>query len=339
MVVVERRGPSEMRVAREAVAQTRILNILQKQGVANLRTLEHKIADAGPYNQRVQPHIITSAKQALLRRGDLIITDYERSQWYHRANENPAKIQARLAELQPIWARFTNGATAARTGQALEIAVWRALRAAGIDVYGGFDDLNQHDDSKLYHKVELQSFNGATIGKHALDFIVRVGNHHCGIEVKNTRPWFYAHDPDLRELIRKALTLQVQPVLIARRIQYVTFRVLGTCGLIMHETYNQRMANADTELANLARHKDLLGYHDIRTGNLADARLANFFTKSLPAIVDQAQEKVARYRDLLWAFSAEKMAYEEFAARVRRREQGQNEDNDWPDEASEGQVD
>lgn len=321
-----------MRIERETIARTRILNILQKQGAANLRTLEHKIADAGPYNQRVQPHIITSAKQALLRHGDLAITDYERSQWFHLANADPNRIRARLAELQPIWSRFTNGATAARTGQALEIAVWRALREAGIDVYGGFDDLTAHDDSKLYHKVELQSFNGATLGKHALDFIVRVGGHHCGIEVKNTRPWFYAHDPDLRELIRKALTLQVQPVLIARRIQYVTFRVLGACGLIMHETYNQRMATADAELADLARHKDLLGYHDIRTGNSADSRLTHFFAKNLPAILDEARSKVIRYRDLLWAFGAEKMSYEEFSARVRRREQGQKEDNDWPED-------
>ncbi|UAJ12967.1 hypothetical protein [Polymorphobacter megasporae] len=202
---------------------------------------------------------------------------------------------------------------------------------AGIDVYGGFANLDSHGDSTLYSKTELQTFNGATLGKHALDFIIRIDKHHCGIEVKNTRPWFYAHDSDLRELIRKALTLNVQPILIARRIQYVTFRILGTCGLIMHETYNQRMAVADEALAAQARHKDMLGYHDIRTGNLPDARLLHFFRKNLPTLLDTAQEKVAKYRDLLWAFGAEKMPYDEFSARVRRRELGQNEDNDWPD--------
>lgn len=261
-----------------------------------------------------------------------MISEYEKSQWFHLANENPARVKERLAELQPLWAAFTNGATAGRTGQALEIAVFRAVLEAGIDVYGGFGDLTAHDDTKLYSKSELQSFNGATLGKHALDFILRVGDHHCGVEVKNTRPWFYAHDLDIRELIRKALTLKVQPVLVARRIQYVTFRVLGTCGLIMHETYNQRMAVADEDLAVKVRHKDLLGYHDIRTGNLTDARLTRFFSKNLPAILDEAQAKVAKYHDLLWAFGAEKMPYEEFSARVRRRELGQPEDNDWPDE-------
>ena len=305
---------------------------MQKQGVANLRTLEHKIGDAGPFNQRIQPHILTAVKKNMLREGSLAISEYEKSQWYRLANENPARIKARLAELQPIWAAFTNGATAARTGQALEIAVFRALMEAGIDVYGGFGDLDAHDDGKLYSKNELQSFNGATLGKHALDFIVRVGNHHCGIEVKNTRPWFYAHDTDLRELVRKALTLKVQPVLIARRIQYVTFRVLGTCGLIMHETYNQRMAVVDDALAAMARHKDLLGYHDIRTGNLPDARLLHFLKNNLPGLLDEAQTKITKFHDLLWAFGAEKMPYDEFAARVRRRELGQKEDNDWPDD-------
>lgn len=268
----------------------------------------------------------------MLREGLLSISELDRSQWFHLANENPETIAARLAELQPIWTQFTDGATVARTGQALEIAVFRALREARIDVYGGFGDLEAHDDSKLYSKTELQSFNGATLGKHALDFIVRVGNHHCGIEVKNTRPWFYAHEPMLRDLIRKALTFKVQPVLIARRIQYVTFRVLGTCGLILHETYNQRMAQSDAELADRVRHKDLLGYHDIRTGNHADPRLIKFFAVSLPSILEEAASRVERYHDLLWAFATREMQYDEFAARVRRREQGQKEDNDWPEE-------
>ena len=35
------------------------------------------------------------------------------------------------------------------------------------------------------------------------------------------------------------------------------------------------------------------------------------------------------YKDLLAAFVADDTAYEEFAARVRRRERGLNEDSDW----------
>ena len=118
-------------------------------------------------------------------------------------------------------------------------------------------------------------------------------------------------------------------MLIARRISFVTFRVLGTCGVIMHETYNQRMANADAALAARVRDKDLLGYHDIRVGNDPDARLTKFISVNLPGLVPDSRAKLAVYSDLLEAFATGAMAYKEFAARVRRRELGQNEDNDW----------
>lgn len=309
------------------------MSILTKQVVANWRTLEHKISDAGPSNQRIQPHIITPAKKALLKSKRIAVTEFQKSNWFHLVGENPERVEARLAELQPIWSAFTDGAVVSRTGQALEIAVYRALISApNINVFGGFSDLEAHSDATLYSKQELQTFNNATLGKHALDFIVGVGADFCGIEVKNTRPWYYAHDPDIREAIRKALTLKVHPVFIGRRIQYVSFRVLGTCGVIMHETYNQRMASADADLANRARHKDLLGYHDIRVSNEPDARMTRFFNEHLPVLVQTAKPKLEKYHDLLWAFATKEMAYAEFSARVRRRESGQKEDNDWPDE-------
>lgn len=329
----------EKRIEREQVARKRIVSILKKQVVANWRTLEHKIGDAGPNPVRVQPHILTPAKRELMKKSVLGVEMRGKSSWFYLAGEDREKINARLAELWPIWDAFTEGALVGRTGQALEIAVFKALLAApGINVFGGYTDLNAHDDSTLYSKQEVQAFNGASLGKQALDFIISVGSVHCGIEVKNTRPWYYAHDADLREAIRKALTLKVVPVFVARRIQYVSFRVLGACGVIMHETYNQRMASADTALADLARHKDLLGYHDIRVSNDPDPRMTRFFNDQLPGLAEAAVAKLDAFHDLLWAFATNEMPYAEFSARVRRREQGLKEDNDWP-EQEEGQYD
>ncbi len=45
------------REARQDIAETRILRALTVLTVANQRTLEQKISDAGPFNQRVDPHI------------------------------------------------------------------------------------------------------------------------------------------------------------------------------------------------------------------------------------------------------------------------------------------
>jgi hypothetical protein len=118
-------------------------------------------------------------------------------------------------------------------------------------------------------------------------------------------------------------------VIIARRIPYVTFRLLRPCGVIVHQTYNQLFPLSDQALADRARHKRNLGYHDIRVGNAPDARLLKFIGKNLPAIAEGARSRFDEYRDLLTDFVSGALSYDEFAARVRRRQSGTNEDHDW----------
>src|SRR5208282_696413 len=132
---------------------------------------------------------------------------------------------------------------------------------------GRFRDLTAHDDSFLYRKEEPPQHIGANElrGEERLDFLVRHSRAgYLGIECKNTRPWLYPHDTDVREALVKCLALDVVPVIIARRIPFVSFKILSTCGVIMHETYNQLLPNADAALAARAKDKKLLGFHDIR---------------------------------------------------------------------------
>jgi len=328
------------RKEREEIAARRIVRVLQAQTVANLRTLEQKIADAGPSPLRVDPHILTPVKASLIKSGRLVQVDQANAQWLHLDDENPEKVAARLATLKGIWAEFVSQKVSRRTGQALEIGVFRAILAAdGVMPFGGFLDLDTHDDDKLFSKNEIHTLNGRSLGKLALDFIVAAGGDHCGVEVKNTRPWFYPHDQELKDAIRKARTLDVVPVLVARRIHFTVFKVLGACGVILHQTFNQLMAKADTDLADKAREKTLLGYHDIRVSNAADARLSRFFSVNLPPLVGPARQKLADYGDLLDAYVTNEMAYDEFAGRVRRRQQGLPEDGDWPDDGTQAEID
>ena len=255
------------------------------------------------------------------------------AQWLHLTDTDPLAVTAKFETLRPIWESFTAAPVTRRTGQALEVAIWRALQAApAIVTIGGFHDVDSHDDATLFAKQEIQILNGKTLGKESLDFIAQIDRHFVGIEAKNIRPWLYPHDEEIRTAVRKALTLDVIPVIVARRIQYASFRVLGTCGVIMHETYNQRLANADAAIAEQAKHKDLLGYHDIRTGNAPDARLTRFLADQLPGLLDRSRAALDQYRDLLEAYASKDISYAEFAARVRRRRNGQNEDADWPEE-------
>jgi hypothetical protein len=107
--------------------------------------------------------------------------------------------------------------------------------------------------------------------------------------------------------------------------------LLNACGVIVHQTYNQLFPAADQSLADSAKHKDNLGYHDIRLSNTPDPRLIDFIGNNLPATLPEQREKFDEYKDLLADFADRAMGYPEFAARVRRRKAGVNEDSDWPD--------
>ena len=173
-------------------------------------------------------------------------------------------------------------------------------------------------------------------GEQRLDLLIRhreVG--WAGIEAKNIREWLYPGRKEITDLLGKAVALDCVPILIARRIPFVTFKVLSACGVIFHQTYNQLLPEADRELAEKAKDKQLLGYHDIRMGNQPDARLIKFVTTTLPQILPEARKRFDEYQDLLDDFASGMRSYEEFAARVRRRSEGVDEDRDWepPDDS------
>lgn len=327
------------RAARLELAKLRLQRILSSHGIATARTLENKISDGGPYNQRIDPHILTTARNELVTAGTIVRTVQANVPWYSLRSANPAFVQERFGTQLPIHQRLTQHAFTTRLGQTLEIAASRALSAIEKgEYYGIFADLTQHDDSAPYSKIEPPSQIGNRVlpGARKLDFIFRHDSAgYLGIECKNVREWIYPNREELKDLIQKCLYLDCVPVLIARRIPFVTFKVFSPCGVIFHENYNQFFPYADTELAELARAKDNLGYHDLRIGNDPDARLRKFVIENLSLVAQEARERFEKFRDLLEMLVFGAMPYTQFAARVRRRTLGQNEENDW----DEGQPD
>jgi len=148
----------------------------------------------------------------------------------------------------------------------------------------------------------------------------------AGIEAKNTREWLYPDRQEIRDLLLKCCAIDAVPVLLARRLSYSTFSILHRTGVIVHETYNQRYPYADADLAELARHKDLLGYFDIRVGNEPDSRLDTFLHANLPLLIPPARARFEEYRDLLAKYAHAQVSYPEFAWRVRQRATGKDED-------------
>ena len=190
-----------------------------------------------------------------------------------------------------------------RVGQALEISVYKALLAQqNPDFLGSFINLDSHADGTLYEKEEpSSSLSGRHLpGKKKLDFLVRHASAGwAGIEAKNIRQWLYPDRKEIHDLLLKCVALDCVPVLVARRIPFVTFKLLSQCGVVLHQTYNQLLPETEQELAAKARDKNLLGYHDIRTGNSPDSRLTKFIVVNLPSVLPQARERFDEYKDLL----------------------------------------
>ena len=315
------------------LACRRLVRVIGRHGIAIGRTLEQKISDGGPANQRIDPHVLTDARHQLIDEGEVVELRQNDTPWFYLASTSEEVLRSRLNEQLSVFEAVHSGEFTTRMGQTLEIAVVKALMQQDcLEYLGGFDNLEDHDDSTIYSKEEPpRLLSGRRLpGKKRLDFLCL--HHKCGgvaIEVKNVRQWLYPNHAEVVDLIAKAVALDCVPVLIARRIPFVTFRVLRPCGVVMHQTYNQLYPAADHDLATEARDKRLLGYHDIRVGNQPDTRLVKFIGTNLPSVLPAARERFEEYKDLLTDFGDRTMEYKEFAARVRRRSQGTEEDNDW----------
>ena len=298
-----------------------------------MRTLEQKISDAGPYDQRVDPHILTEARRNLADAGQLSFYDDHPTtgRWYYLRETPELKWQHRLDKLRPIAHRIQTGNRGKLIGQALEIAVYKSLKQAHAEHHlhflGGFPELDD-DDSRLFQKEEPQMVNGRSLpGRQALDFyVIHPTAGVAGIEVKNIREWIYPESEEIRETVSKCCVLDAVPVVICRRYSYSTYSVLHKCGVLLFQNYNQLYPVSETELADKARHKRLLGYHDIRVGNTPSSRLLAFIGENLPRILPAARERFDQYRDLLSDFADENKSYKSFAGRARRRSDGVDED-------------
>ena len=318
---------------RNRVARDRLVRVLANHGIATARTLEQKIADAGPGNLRVDPHVLTPVRNALIEEGRIRVIEEGGVPWFHLPETPPADVRKRLDKQLPVYRRFTKGSRGKRVGQCLEIAIYKALQSqVPLEYLGGFSDLDDHGDDRLYSKEEPpRALSGRRLaGDRRLDFLIRDPEAGwAGVEAKNIREWLYPNREEITDLLGKAVQLDCIPVLIGRRIPFVTFKVLSPCGVVFHQTYNQLLPEADRELADKARHKRLLGYHDIRVGNEPDKRLLKFVGTNLPRILPAARERFDEYKDLLEAFASHEIEYKSFAARVRRRSQGRYEEGDW----------
>ena len=141
------------------LAKKRIRSVLSRHTIASHRTLEQKIADAGPSNQRINPHVLATAYHQLKTTGELVHHQEDNGNWFYLATEPRDLVQVRLAAQLPLWRLTQDKALTMRIGQALEIAVYRAmLPQNSYRFLGAYPNLSAHDDKTLYSKDEPREY-------------------------------------------------------------------------------------------------------------------------------------------------------------------------------------
>ncbi len=225
-----------------------------------------------------------------------------------------------------------------RMGDALEISVFRALRTSRLNSLGGFRGLTEAPTTAPIRKEEPPAiFNGRELqGNKRFDFLVGT-NQWAGLECKNIREWLYPDREEIKHMLTKAIELDMPPILVGRRIPFVTRRLLKPAGVMMWETRNQFYANEHANIAAQMKEKTSLGFFDIKVTDFPDNLLSDFITRMISEDLPQARDNFDRYKDLLELYAYGRMGYREFSARLRRREQGINENNDDPEEPDEGE--
>ena len=257
----------------------------------------------------------------MVKKGDLVEIKHAGTNWYHLPDADPALLDERLDVLSTLYKRARD--ITPLIGQALEIAAFKTLSAqTTLSFFGHFKDLDAHDDSTPYGKVEPPNFltGKSTPTDKRLDFLLQLDRAgFVGLELKNVREWYYPRRPEVRDFLLKCCALDVVPVLIVRRRHISLFNIFNPCGVITHETYNQLYPETTRDLAAQVKHKDLLGYHDIRVGNSPDHRLTYFITRNLPKVLPAHRKRFDRFKGLLYEYANQTITYAEFVERLQER--------------------
>lgn len=249
------------------------------------------MSEAGPGDQRPNPHLITKALGNLRERG---LLEEKRESRDEEGRFHALKASLGVTATDEAWMR--------RRGIYL---VYRTL--ARHQEYCG-DVLERIVDSALERSGVVSGFEGRFPGcrlpeTRPLDFVVNIGGVRWGGEVKNLRKWLY---PDCWEIwlaISKCCEADVVPMMVARKFHHVSFSFFKEIGALGYQTHFQFFHPAVAEQMQGVRAVDGLGFKDIRFGNETDQNLIRFFAKTVTRMAPSCREKFERSKDILREFA------------------------------------
>lgn len=271
-------------IERLALAKKRIKSVLLVRFYATTRQLESKISEGGPTPQRCDPHVISQALREMVADNEIkVVTHPVHNNRFFYLPELELKAKSRKAlalrrkNIDELYSQYIQLAKSDSRicGDALETVVRNAFKDAQ-----GFYEIGSKEHPVL-------TFGGRTISG-ALDgtYLLSGKQILIAVEAKNIREWIYPSSEELWSLIHKANTIssdscRVLPVIICRKIPYYAFAAFKQIGLLGFEVHNQFFDPSVADCLTDIKHKDGLGFHDIKTELVYPPKLLSFLTETV----------------------------------------------------------
>lgn len=128
------------------------------------------------------------------------------------------------------------------------------------------------------------------------------------VEDKNIRDWFYpdSRAEDLARMIAKALTNNTPPMLVTRKVPYVTRLMLKRIGILAFEMHHQYFHPEVADEMAEVRHTDGLGFHDVRFTIDANPNLTRYLDRLSSGVIEDYADIFRSNEDVLTAFAVER---------------------------------
>ena len=136
-----------------------------------------------------------------------------------------------------------------------------------------------------------------------LDFVVELGGTLWGGEDKNFREWIYPDSWEVWYVISKCCEIGAVPLLITRKLAYVTFLFFGKCGMVGYQTHFQYFHPIVAPELERVKAVDGLGYKDLRFTLEPDALMIRMFGSTLPRIGPDFTNRFAARKALLLQYA------------------------------------
>ena len=261
------------------VAFIRILNILRKHKIANVRTLEVKISECG--KRKAAPHWITAALRELATQGIVIARRDEGwpCEVYHLAATNPDEIDRELAGKVPllkIFHHFSSRSTANGPGPIAERIVGDAFAQNNnftIIQWGNVTNVGGINLPSTGRRPG--SADGLILARGPTTTLDTLGL----VEIKNGRGQIAPTSPIVWKIIREAYATDTVPILIARLLYKSTksfvFSRVGGFGI---STFSQFAPASMMHTLDPCKHKNGLGFKDLNFSEAAPTGLVKMLT-------------------------------------------------------------